>query len=783
MRTTSLPAVPRPVAQQPHIAATSSTDPVQGRGAWQGIFTLISGIHALALADQVVVSAASFLTTVTIGRFTDPTQLGAYAIGISVLASSFTIQGSLITLPYSIQQHRPLGTSAEHAGSSLIHSSILSALISVVLIGTALSLFVLGAQPELTAMTWALAGAMPFALFREFCRRFSFTHLQMTRALLLDAAVSTIQLSMLGWLGWTGRLSAVTACGAIGVSCALAAVGWWYLSRAQFAFLLGDMREAMKQSWSLGKWLLANQIMVQVQRYATYWLSAVIAGAAVTGVLSACMSIVAFANPLTFGLGNILAPRSVLAWKEKGGAGLRQQAIRDALLLGAVMAGFCVLVLLAGEDAMRFLYHGKEYEGHGYTIAVLAFATLASAVAMPASNALASMERPYAIAIVGAGGALVTVVLVWWLMAGWGLLGAAYGLLFGNIVSSVGLWIGFLAIVPRSYDSAPLIRALQTVIQTFDPGHCAIARLGEGDHSNVYSVESEDRRPIWRDYRKLVVKLYKPETATIELADAQFDSLSRLHSALDGRTVNDWKISTPRPLHVCKSPLALVMTGVSGKKDLKSCAATDNNLTPEVLQAIACATVAALQESWSRGQLHGDLALQNILYDVEAKNLSFIDPGTRECCSVCNDVTTAWPPAALELGHILRDLGTDVRDVIGNPVARFRRQIFVESALRAFIETIGPLQEKQRALDEIRACAHEHLSKVLEPSWSLRGRWYWLLTQFVIRRMDSMLDKLKTELNTVNALRVAEDGSGRDDHRGQDAAAVAPIFDRHTSPV
>jgi hypothetical protein len=190
-----------------------------------------------------------------------------------------------------------------------------------------------------------------------------------------------------------------------------------------------------------------------------------------------------------------------------------------------------------------------------------------------------------------------------------------------------------------------------------------------------------------------------------------------------------------------------------------------------------------LQESWSRGQLHGDLALQNILYDVEAKNLSFIDPGTRECCSVCNDVTTPWPPAALELGHILRDLGTDVRDVIGNPVARFRRQIFVESALRAFIETIGPLQEKQRALDEIRACAHEHLSKVLEPSWSLRGRWYWLLTQFVVRRMDSMLDKLKTELNTANALRVAEDGSGRDDHRGQDAATVAPIFDRHTSPV
>jgi O-antigen/teichoic acid export membrane protein len=783
MRITSLPIVPRPLAQPPRVGAGGSTDRVEGRGAWQGLLSLISGIHALALADQVVVSAASFLTTVTIGRFTDPSQLGAYAIGISVLASSFTIQGSLITLPYSIQQHRPSGTPAEHAGSSLAHSSLLAALITVVLMVTALSLFALGAQPELTAMTWALAGVMPFALFREFCRRFNFTHLQMARALLFDAAVSAIQLSVLGWLAWTGRLSAVTACGTIGVSCGLVAVGWWYLARADFAFLVGDMRATMKQSWSLGKWLLANQIMVQVQRYATYWLSVVIAGAAVTGVLTACMSIVAFANPLTFGLGNILAPRSVLAWKEKGGAGLRRQAIRDALLLGAVMAAFCVLVLLAGEDAMRFLYHGKEYEGHGHTVAVLAFATLASAIAMPASNALASMERPYAVAVVGAAGAAVTVVLVWWLMAEWGLLGAAYGLLSGNVVSSVGLWIGFLAVVPRSYDSAPVIRVLQTVSQTPDPGRCAIARLGEGDHSNVYSVESKDQRPIWREYRNLVVKLYKPETATIELADAQFDSLSRLHSALDGRTVNGWKISTPKPLHVCKSPLALVMTGVSGKKDLKSCAATDDDLTPEVLQALARAIVAALEQSWSRGQLHGDLALQNILYDIPAKNLSFIDPGTRECCSVCNDVTTRWRPAALELGHVVRDLGTDVRDVIGNPVARFRRQIFVESALQAFIETIGPLQEKQRALDEIRACAHAHLSKVLEPSWSFRGLWYWLLTQFVVRRMDSMLDKLKIESNICDGPRIAADGSERDDLGGQDAGAVSRVLDRHTSPV
>ena len=737
-----------PIARPPSQEAADRTGRFRFGDRWERLLALLSGVHTLALVDQVVVSAASFLATVIIGRFSDSSQLGTYAIVISVLASSFTIQGALITLPYSIQRSRPFGTPAEHAGSSLVQSSILAASITILLALTALILFSRGAQPAITAIICALAGIMPLALFREFCRRFNFIHLQMARALFLDAAVSAVQLSLLGWLAWTDRLSAVTACVTIGISCGLAAVGWWVIARGHFAFLIDDLKATSKQSWNLGKWLVANQVMVQIQRYATYWLAMMTGGAAFTGALAACMSIVAFANPLVFGLGNVLAPRSVLAWNEKGGGGLRLQAIRDAVFLGAVVGTFCLLVLLAGEDVMHFLYPGKEYEGHGQTVAVLAFATLASAIAMPASNALASMERPYAIAVVNAAGTSVTVLLVWSLMAEWGLLGAAYGLLSGNLVSCVGLWIGFISVVPKPHDSRPLLSILRTLSQTFDPRRSTIARLGEGDHSNVYSVQSDDGGPIWREHQTVVVKLYKLEIATIELADAQFDSLSRLHSELNGLTVNGWKISTPKPLHVCQLPIALLMTPIAEKKDLKTSAGTDDDLTPEVLQAMAYAMVTALHGSWSRGRLHGDLALQNILYDVPAKTLSFIDPGTRDCCSVCNDVATSWGPAALELGHILRDLGTDVRDLIGNPAARFRRQIFVESALRTFLDTIGSSHEKRRVLNEIRCSAHAHLSKVLEVSWSFRGGWRWLLTQFAVSRMDTLLEKLAYELHT-----------------------------------
>src|SRR5260370_3298688 len=159
------------------------------------------------------------------------------------------------------------------------------------------------------------------------------------------------------------------------------------------------------------------------------------------------------------------------------------------------------------------------------------------------------------------------------------------------------------------------------------------------------------------------------------MVGAQFDSLSRLHATLHGQTCGGWKISTPKPLHVCESPLALIMTTVPGK-DLKSCAATDDDLTPHVLESIGRAFVAAMQKSWSRGQLHGDLGLQNILYDIEARNLSLIDPGTLESCSVCNDPGQSRHPPVLELGHILPDLAPDVAAMIRNPVPRLPPQIF-----------------------------------------------------------------------------------------------------------
>ena len=414
------------------------------RTAWENWQT-----PALALADQAVVSGASFLTTVLISHWTTPSQLGIYAIGISVLLSILAIQDSLIGLPYIIQRHQPLSTPSEHAGSSLAHCGLLSALSVIVLAVSALVLSVHGSGPDSTAMACVLAAVAPFALLREFGRRFAFAHLHMGQALTLDVAVASVQLLALCWLGSTDQMSAASAYAAMGGACALTSITWLYLTRANFVVRADQVRATMKQSWALGKWLFALQITVSVQACGPYWVLAWGAGTAAAGVYAACMSIVLFANPLMIGIGNTLGPKAALALKEGGYARLRREAARDLLLLGAAMTLFCLLILFAGEYLMGLLYHDKEYAGHGQTLIVLALALLASALSMPAVNALQTIERPQPIVWAGSVGAVITIVLVWSLMIRWGLLGAAFGFLAGYVAGTVGRWVAFLMLVPR----------------------------------------------------------------------------------------------------------------------------------------------------------------------------------------------------------------------------------------------------------------------------------------------------------------------------------------------
>jgi O-antigen/teichoic acid export membrane protein len=421
---------------------------------WAARFNRVLGAHAWGWTDQAIVSATNFLVLIMLARWTDVSELGSFAIGNSVLALLLATQESLITRPYTIQLYRPLGTPAEHAFSTFLLSLALAAAATLILGGAGLALHAFGADRQAFAIALTLAAVAPFVLLREFARRFAFAHLTLFRVMLLDLGVALFTLLSLAWLGWMGKLSAATAFMAAGLSCGLGGLAWLYFTRRELAFRLGQVRPTLKQSWGLGKWLFCGQMAMQSQGYITYWLSLVIAGTMATGIYTACMSIVAFANPLLFGFYNILIPKSVRTLKTGGNAGLVRQAGLDAGLLAAVMSIFCLVIFFAGEPLMITLYHGPEYAGNGHILTVLTVSALAAAVGVPASIALASAERARAVAAVTAVSAVLSVVLVWLFMSRWGLLGAAYAVLIAEIIGSGGRWLAFLMLVAKPMKGA-----------------------------------------------------------------------------------------------------------------------------------------------------------------------------------------------------------------------------------------------------------------------------------------------------------------------------------------
>ncbi len=401
--------------------------------------------------DQLVVSGASFAVLVMIARSTDASQVGAFAICQSIAALLIAAQDSLVTRPYSVQLYRPAGTPEEHAFSALALSLMGGVLAAALLLAGGLAASTAGggggAIPQIAA---ALALAAPMLLLREFARRYCFAHLMTLQVFLLDLGIAVLTVAALAYLGSGGQLTLLTALVVLGISGGAGCLVWLIFDRHRFKPNIRQTIPTLKQSWTLGKWLLSGQMAMQAQGYMTHWLSLLIAGAAATGVYAACVSIIAFSNPLLFGFFNLLTPKYVRILKDHGELTLVRKAARDAVLLLGLTAGFCVLVLAAGETVMGLLFSGPEYAGHGWLLAVLSLSVLASASGAPASIALMAMERGRIVAGVTTATSALNVVLVWTLLSSFGLLGAAFAMVAAELTGSVIRWGALLAISSKS---------------------------------------------------------------------------------------------------------------------------------------------------------------------------------------------------------------------------------------------------------------------------------------------------------------------------------------------
>jgi len=402
----------------------------------------------ISLVDQAISSGLSFLTTVLIGRFCGPGELGTYALGFSLVLMAYIVLNAVVAVPYAVYGNRLHGTPrAEFAGAVLVHNGLLSAAAALALLGGIVVISSGLGPPSLVPVLSVLVVTIPFILLREFARRFCFAHLRAGTALVLDLSVAVLQTGGLLLLVATGRLSAVTANILIGLVSAAAGLVWLTLVRRDFVVRWGQIVPVVRQSWTFGGWVFASGFVSEAaSNMLILWLLALIVDERAAGVFAATATIVRLCNPLVIGVGQLLTPWVARAYHDAGVRGAQRVVRKASLFLALEMGLFCVVLFFAGGLIMEVLY-GSKYAGYEYLTIIMALSTTAAAVGMGPGAGLWTLERPDVTFKAHVLGFIAMCAVA--LSLPWSVLGAVCSLLAGQVTTCTTQWISFSHLARR----------------------------------------------------------------------------------------------------------------------------------------------------------------------------------------------------------------------------------------------------------------------------------------------------------------------------------------------
>lgn len=402
------------------------------------IRSLVSGkagrLGFWAVLDQGLFSLTNFLTAVIIGRCCGPAELGVYVLAFSVVMLSVCLARATLVSPYVVVSQELHGSRLQSMrGTLLIAIWTLGSVSAVVACVVAFAL-------ESGGIAFALALAMPAALFRDFLRRLSIAELQVKSAVGLDWVIGCLQIGLLCSLWRSGQLTAQSALMACSAIWAVVAVVWLYAMRGQFRIQAREFHENFAHIWPIGRWVGMSQMISTTQAFVLPWILAVVHSIELAGAYGACWTVVQIASPAIEGLGNLLSPALARSASQGAWKSLLYRVRVATCVFGLMMAGLLSFVLLLGGQALMWIY-GAGYAQHYGVLVLLTLAAAAINLGIPASKALTQLGRAetnFWITLmslcltVGAAGTLLYLL---------GEHGAALGLIVGAACATVFRWI------------------------------------------------------------------------------------------------------------------------------------------------------------------------------------------------------------------------------------------------------------------------------------------------------------------------------------------------------
>jgi O-antigen/teichoic acid export membrane protein len=323
-----------------------------------------------------------------------------------------------------------------YTGSTLLHQLVLCFLTILTLI-SGIIIIEHGIGPrDLIPVLWALVAIIEFIMLREYARRVYFTCLKVKKVLLLDTSVAINQIIGLLLLAKFKVLTASRVYWVFGFASGVAVIGWLWFERNHYRLQIDESIADLKKNWTFGKWIFASGLVLTVGVNLYPWLLAFFYGTASTGVWAVCLGIIALGNPFVLGVQNFLGPRIIHQYTEYDGKSLRRFVLKTSAIFALLMLIFSLVMIFLGDPLVSWIY-GVRYTGNSLVVTLLAFNAGVNAVAFLYSRALLAIERAYADFLINFMTLFIMATLGFWLVESLGLLGAAFGLLGGSLVTLV----------------------------------------------------------------------------------------------------------------------------------------------------------------------------------------------------------------------------------------------------------------------------------------------------------------------------------------------------------
>jgi O-antigen/teichoic acid export membrane protein len=378
------------------------------------------------LADQAVVSLGTFGANIIMARHLSPADYGVFAVTWGCLLLVQIANTALVSYPLTIQTAAPGADRPQLVASSLSMIALLMVPLSL-LVACGLLVFEQGPL-VLPVLVWFWCWQAQEAL-----RRVLFSELRHRDAVVGDAVSYVGQVAAILWLAQSGTLTLITALAAMAAT-SLVAAGIQYLQIEHRWQRPRQLQAAAATNWTIGRWALASNFVTSLRVSALIWLIAVAANSSVAAEFQAALNVANFANPILFGLCNLIP--AAAAHASRHGVEEAWRETRHFGLLGSLPAvAYYGLVVMWPETVLRIFYgEGSLYLEVHPAVRILGAAFLISFVTeliCAFLHGINSARLAFNINLLGTTAVLLFAVPLI-LLAGW--VGPYWALLLANVL-------------------------------------------------------------------------------------------------------------------------------------------------------------------------------------------------------------------------------------------------------------------------------------------------------------------------------------------------------------